>query len=129
MIDNDFSTVKVGDKVIVKSRGSRTLGGVHVVSRLSNTMVIVESGKNLVGVPYEKRFRKIDGSEVGSNDAYFCSYLEKWTQEKEDAIRTNNKRHKIMNKIKEFDFSTLSLIELEKIDAVIESSKAVKSKE
>lgn len=111
--------LKPGDKAIIESRYGKRI--VEVV-RVTKTMVIV--GLKSDGRVIEERFRINSGRSVGS-DVWTTSHLTEWSQDREDKIKEDAMRDRIINKIKGKTYWTrLPTADLVKIHDIISSHSA-----
>ena len=95
----DFSDLKVGDKVIVSA--------FHAMGNVERISTVVGTSKTMVTVgPSRVRYRH-NGTQITS-DQWNRSHLERWTAEREDALETERRRQTHIIKLSHIDWSTTS---------------------
>lgn len=102
-MEKKISDLQVGDKVILHCR---YYDKVSVVSRLTNTLIIVEGTK----------YRKENGLAY---ERHNYTSIDIATQDKIDAINAKKLRNDLIYKIQKFNFHSLSMDKLQQIDKII----------
>ncbi|MFA7219068.1 MAG: hypothetical protein WC119_00890 [Synergistaceae bacterium] len=95
--------LKEGDTVFYAS-DSNSVKVPRKVVKVTNTMIIVEIGKNLEGVAYTDRFRKKNGNKVGGGD-WSRSSIFPPTDELYKTYKTTILKNKVLKAMKEIDLS------------------------
>lgn len=114
--------IAVGDKVIVITSdwGSRAERVGKVVKKTPTGLIDVEYNDNA----YPARFRE-NGTTYGKSAPYSRSstWLENYTEEREAEIERRRKKRALTNWLKSFDYSKLTMEELEKVYICVSSCK------
>lgn len=107
---NSLENVKVGDKLLVRSRGRRSL---QTVTRITATLVITNSD----------RFSKQTGKAHGY-DSWSHTYAEPATAEDIESITREIRRKSLIFKCQGIDFESLSDSQLEQILEIANKKEA-----
>jgi hypothetical protein len=106
-----LENIKVGDTVLIN--GST----ITKVTRLTKTLIIVELTNSSHSGKYESKFRRATGRKSGD---WATDFLRVATDEELKAVRAKNKHYNLSAKLHGFNFRTLDIETLDKINALIQ---------